>query len=206
MIARPEHFPEKWTSGFPQKMRPRKKLETLMLHPLISSALVALGLTAATPQNATAQPFTEGAAGALIRDANALAAQIRGFHRWQGMTPPPLNYCATMQEGEAVQKQIARLASRAILYRRPGLALALQRAGDALSDELDVEEEVNHQANVPFTAYPCPAPPGPYPARPAVLGFVLAKMPSCRREADALRLSFEARRTLMQQCLRLPGQ
>jgi hypothetical protein len=28
------------------------------------------------------------------------------------------------------------------------------------------------------------------------------RMPSCRREADALRLSFAARRTLVQQCLR----
>jgi hypothetical protein len=178
----------------------------LMLRRVIPQALVALALTVATVASASAQPFTEGAAAALIRDANALAAQIRGFHRWSGLTPPPPNYCATMQEGEAVQKQIARLASRAILYRQPGLALALQRAGDALSDELDVEEEVNHQADVPFTAYPCPAPPGPYPARPVVLSIVLAKAPSCRREANALRLSFEARRTLMQQCLRLPGQ
>jgi hypothetical protein len=34
-------------------------------------------------------------------------------------------------------------ASRAILYRQPGLALRLQRAGDGLSDELDEEEEIN---------------------------------------------------------------
>jgi hypothetical protein len=42
------------------------------------------------------------------------------------------------------------LASRAILYRQPGLALRLQRAGDGLSDELDEEEEINQQANIPY--------------------------------------------------------
>jgi hypothetical protein len=30
-------------------------------------------------------------------------------------------------------------------------------------------------------------------------------VPSCRRKADAARTSFDARRTLMQQCLRVPG-
>ena len=54
-----------------------------------------------------------------------------------------------MREGEAVLKELARLASRAILYRQPGLALRLQRAGDGLSDELDEEEEINQQAKSP---------------------------------------------------------
>jgi len=111
-----------------------------------------------------------------------------------------------MREGEAVQKEVARIASRAILDRRPGLALRLQAAGDRLSDELDEEEEVNHEAEIPYTVYPCPAPPGPYPARAVVLRIIAPKVPDCRRQADALRLSFDARRTLMQQCLRLPGQ
>jgi hypothetical protein len=44
-----------------------------------------------------------------------------------------------MRAGEAILTQVARLASRAILYRLPGLALSLQRAGDAL----DEEEEIN---------------------------------------------------------------
>jgi hypothetical protein len=176
-----------------------------MLRRWLLSGLVVLGIAATASVNAAAQPFTEGAAAAAIRDAYALAAQIRGFHRWQGLTPPPPGYCDTMREGEAVQKAVARLASRAILYRHPGLALRLQRAGDSLSDALDLEEEVNHQADVPFTVYPCPAPPGPYPARAVVLRIVVPRAPACRVQADALRLSFEARRTLMQQCLRIPG-
>jgi hypothetical protein len=112
---------------------------------------------------------------------------------------------AVLGEGEAVIKQLARLASRAILYRQPALALALQRAGDRLSDELDEEEEINQQADVRYTIYPCPAPPGPYPARAVVLRIVEQRMPACRRRADALRVSFDARRSLMQQCLRIPG-
>jgi hypothetical protein len=174
-----------------------------MLHQWLLSGFIALGVTAATIASAVAQPFTQTAAATAVRDAAALTARIRGYHRWSGLTPPPAGYCVTMNEGEAVQKELARLASRAILYRQPGLALRLQRAGDALSDELDAEEEINHQAEVPFTVYPCPAPPGPYPARPIVLRLVEQRMPACRIEADAVRLSFGARRTLMQQCLRV---
>jgi hypothetical protein len=59
-----------------------------------------------------------------------------------------------MRGGEAVLKELARLASRAILYRQSGLALRLQRAGDGLGDELDEEEEINQQANIPYTVYP----------------------------------------------------
>jgi hypothetical protein len=85
------------------------------------------------------------------------------------------------------------------------LALSLQRAGDRLSDELDEEEEINQQSGIPYTLYPCPAPPGPYPARALVLRIIDPKAPACRRRADALRLSFDARRSLMQKCLRIPG-
>ena len=176
-----------------------------MVRRFLLSGVVALGIAGTASVNAAAQPFTEGAAAAAIRHAYALAAQIRGFHRWQGLTPPPPGYCDTMREGEFVIKELARLSSRAVLYRLPGLALRLQRAGDPLSDALDLEEEVNHQAEMPFTVYPCPAPPGPYPARAVVLRLVAPRMPACRVQADALRLSFEARRTLMQQCLRIPG-
>ncbi len=174
------------------------------MHRLLLSGLVALAVMATT--GVTAQPFGEAAAARAIRDAGALAARIRGYLRWQGLTPPPAGYCATMQAGEAVVKELARLASRAILYRQPGLALRLQRAGDLLSDALDQEEMINQQADVPFTVYPCPAPPGPYPARPYVLRIVAQLMPACREEANALGLSFAARRARMQQCLRIPGR
>jgi len=174
------------------------------LRRLLPLAFVALGLTAPMARVA-AQPFTQGSAASAISAANALSARIRGYHRWQGLTPPPGSYCATMREGEAVLKELSRLASRAILYRAPGLALSLQRAGDRLSDELDEEEEINQQSGIPYTLYPCPAPPGPYPARALVLRIVDAKAPACRRRADALRVSFDARRTLMQKCLRIPG-
>jgi hypothetical protein len=176
-----------------------------MLHRLLLSGLVVMGVAATAIVNAAAQPFTGTAAAGAIRDAYALAARIRGYHRWTGLTPPPGSYCATMREGEAVLKELARLASRAILYRQPGLALRLQRAGDGLSDELDEEEEINQQANIPYTVYPCPVSPASYPARTIVLRGIERRMPLCRRQADALRLSFDARRSRMQQCLRRPG-
>ena len=61
-----------------------------------------------------------------------------------------------MREGEAVVKELSRLASRAVLYRLPGLALELQAAGNRLSDELDEEEMINHAADIPYTVYPLP--------------------------------------------------
>ena len=180
-----------------------------MLHPLLLSGLVAVGVAATPMVSAVAQPFTERAAAGAIGDAYALSSRIRAYHRgpgsWTGLTPVPASYCPTMRAGEAVVKELARLASRAILYRQPGLALRLQRAGDALSDELDEEEEINQQAGIPYTVYPCPVPAAPYPARAIALRLVEQRVPACRRQADALRLSFEARRRLMQQCLRRPG-
>jgi hypothetical protein len=172
-----------------------------MSRSVLLSTIVALVVAAG---GAAAQPFAEDAA-RLAAAAEGLAARIRAFHGWQGLTPPPRGYCDTMQEGEAVQKQLARLASRATLFRRPGLALRLQAAGDRLSDELDAEEEINHQAEVPFDPYPCPVPPGPYPARAVVLRLVAPRAPECRLKANALGLSFGARRAMMQQCLRIPG-
>src|SRR5262249_40450644 len=146
---------------------------TLMLRRLLPLAFVTLGLTAPMASVA-AQPFTQGTAASTISAANALAARIRGYHRWQGLTPPPASYCATMREGEAVLKQLSRLSSRAILYRAPGLALSLQQAGDRLSDELDEEEEINSQSGIPYTLYPCPV-PAPYPPRAPVLKILDAK-------------------------------
>jgi len=174
-----------------------------MIHRLLLSGFVALGVIATT--SVMAQPFSEAAAARAIGLAGALSARIRSYHHWQGLTPPPAGYCATMREGELVVKELARLASRAILYRQPGLALRLQSAGDGLSDALDAEEEINQQANVPYTIYPCPAPQGPYPLRPTVLRIIVQRMPACRIRADALRISFDARRSSMQQCLRIPG-
>jgi hypothetical protein len=180
-----------------------------MLHPLLLAGLVAIGVAATATASAVAQPFTERAAAGAIGDAYALSSRIRAYHRgpgsWTGLTPVPASYCPTMRAGEAVVKELARLASRAILYRLPGLALRLQRAGDTLSDELDEEEEINQQAGIPYTVYPCPVPAAPYPARAIAVRVVEQRVPACRRQADALRVSFEARRRLMQQCLRRPG-
>src|SRR5262245_42371195 len=173
-----------------------------MMRRLLLSGLVALAVAA--PASVGAQPSPAVAAGRLIGTAHALAARIRGYHRWQGFTPPPLGYCETMREGEAVVKELARLGGQAVLYREPGFALRLQAAGDALSDALDEEEEVNLQAGVPFTVYPCPT-LTPHPARAGVLRILLPRTPFCRMKANALRLSFAARRAQMQQCLRLPG-
>jgi hypothetical protein len=170
-----------------------------MVHRSLLSALVALGIAATTGESASAQP--------IIGDANALSARIAGYHRgpgrWTGITPPPPSYCATMREGEAVLKELARLASRAILYRQSGVALRLQAAADRLSDELDEEEEINNAAEIPYQIFPCPA-PLPYPARAYVIGPIEQRMPRCRIGADALRLSFEARRARVTQCLRSP--
>src|SRR5689334_23192487 len=110
-----------------------------MLRRLALVALVAFGAAATMTKSVPAQPFA-GAVGNTIAAANALAARIRAYHRgpgaWRGLTPPPVSYCDTMREGEAVMKELARLASRAILYRVPDVALRLQHAGDQLSDEL----------------------------------------------------------------------
>jgi hypothetical protein len=175
-----------------------------MSHRLLLSGLVVIGIAASTIASAAAQPFTGASAGSAIGQAYALAARIRGFHRWTGSTAPPASYCRTMREGEAVLVELARLANRAIRYHQLALALELERAADRLSDELDEEEAVNDQAGVPYSVYPCPV-PAAYPPRAVVLRFIEPRMPTCRRKADAARASFDARRTLMQQCLRVPG-
>ena len=172
---------------------------------LLSFGLVALALVA-TIVSAAAQPFTGGEASRVARAANALSARIAAYHRgpgsWTGYTPVPPGYCGTMREGEAVMKELARLASRAILYRLPGLALDLQAAGNRLGDALDEEEVVNLAADIPYTVFPCPVENTPYPARATALLLIEPRMPGCRAKADALRTSFAARRTLLQQCLR----
>src|SRR5262249_22907829 len=125
-----------------------------MLQRLLLSGLVAIGVASAAMPSATAQRFTEAVAAGVIRDAYALASRIRAYHRgpgsWSGLTPVPGSYCPTMRAGEATLKELARLASRAILYRQPGLALRLQGAGDALKDQLDEKGESNKREESPY--------------------------------------------------------
>ena len=170
---------------------------------LLLLGLVGLGLTAAMIAIAAAQPFTEIAGGSVIGRANAFAARIHAFHRWTGSTPPPASYCPTMRAGEAIMVELARLANRAIRYHQPGLALELQRAGDRLGDELDEEEAINDQAGIPYSGYPCLVVQSSYPSRAVVLALIERRVPFCRRKADAARVSFDARRALMYQCLRV---
>src|SRR5262249_3320740 len=89
-----------------------------VMHRRLLCAIVAAAMTAAT--SVAAHPLTEGAVAGSIRAADALAARIRSYPRgpaaWTGLTPVPASYCPTMREGEAVIKELARLAGRAILY------------------------------------------------------------------------------------------
>jgi len=106
---------------------------TFMLRRLLSLAFVTLGLTAPMA-SVGAQPFTPGAAASAISAANALSARIRSYHRWQGLTPPPASYCATMREGEARQPSHplpgARLGVELATGGRPAQRRARRRGGD----------------------------------------------------------------------------
>jgi hypothetical protein len=174
---------------------------------LLLFGLVALGFPTATV-GAAAQP-TLRTAGAVIPEANALRGQIHRFHSgpgsWKGYTPPPPGYCRTLGAGELVLKELVYLANKAISSGPPSLVLSLQQAADGLSDELDHDEEINNQAGFNYQpdAYPCPSPSSPFAARAGLLGPVGVRMPACREQANALRLTFAARRQLMQQCLRV---
>ncbi len=174
---------------------------------LLLLGLSMLGL-AAVPFGVAAQPAPRSA-GALMQEAASLTAQVHRFHSgpgaWLGYTAPPPGYCRIMTAGELVLKELAALASKFILYGPSGLVLPLQRAGDGLSDALDQEEEIGNQAGFNYepNAYPCPAPSSPFAVRAGVLVLVNQRMPECRVKANALRLSFAARRNMMQQCLRV---
>ena len=145
----------------------------------------------------------------VLQEANALRAQIHRYHAgpgiWTGSTPPPAGYCGVLSTGELVLKELVYLANRAVQYGPPSMVSPLQRAADALGDELDHEEEINNQAGFNYdpNGYPCPAPSSPFARRAAVLYAVNQRMPGCRQKADALRLAAAARRNLMQQCLRV---
>jgi hypothetical protein len=174
-------------------------------HRWLVLALVALAVTTTTLSGASAQPIM-AEAGRAIQDAYNLSARIACYHRgpgrWTGTTPPPPGYCDTMRAGEMVVKELAHLASKALLYRQPGLVLRLQAAANRLSDELDEEEEINNAAEIPYQIFPCPVTPASYPARAIVIWAFERRMPRCRFEADTLALTFQARRSRMQQCLR----
>src|SRR5262249_56932525 len=108
-----------------------------MLHRLLLSGLIAIGVAAAAMPSARAQRFTEAAAAGAIGDANSLSSRIRAYHRgpgrWTGLTPVPASYCPTMRAGEAVLKEPSRPARRAILYFPAGFELPRARAGRAPS-------------------------------------------------------------------------
>jgi hypothetical protein len=176
---------------------------------LLLLGLVAIGINVAAPVTAPAQLITGVGAAKTVHDANALTARIRAYHRgpgtWRGSGPPPPGYCGTMSAGEAVLQELARLANAAVANRQSGLARSLERVADRLSDELDEEEITNNLAGIPYQVFPCPVPASSYPARAYVLPAVERRMPFCRVQADALRVSFEPRRARIEQCLRPPG-
>src|SRR5215831_1086204 len=137
-----------------------------MSHRLLLSGIVAIGVVATAMASAGAQPFSETAAGVAVRDAGALAARIRGYHRWTGSTPPPPSYCPTMRAGEATSVVLARLANQAIRYRQPGLALELQRMADPQRCTR------RRRGDVSYSIYPCPVAQSSHPARAIILPFV----------------------------------
>jgi hypothetical protein len=159
---------------------------------------------------ALAQPVTGTEAERAIQAAEVLSFEIRGFHSgsriWLGHTPPPQGYCRVMSAGEFALKELARLASKALPYRQTGLVLRLQAAGDRLSDELDVEEALNDEAGMTYREYPCPSETSAYAGRARLLNPIVRRLPSCRERANAVRVSFAARRDVMQHCLHSPGR
>ena len=93
---------------------------------------------------------------------------------------------------------------RGVVALVESLGIGFKALGFSANAQLDEEEEVNSQSGIHYTLYPCPV-SAPYPPRAPVLRILDAKAPACRRRADALRVSFDARRALMQRCLRIPG-
>jgi hypothetical protein len=176
----------------------------VMLARLLQFGVIAFTVTMGV--SAVAQPISQADAAKVIQGAYVFSSQVRGYHRgpaaWIGHTPLPPSYCRTMSAGEFALKDLARLASKAIQAGQLGLALRLEKAGDGLSDELDQEEEINDAARMTYDVYPCPRATSAYTARADMLRLVERAAPICRRKAHALRVSFAARRTFMQQCLR----
>jgi hypothetical protein len=192
-----------WPAGMRRSGSGTAIMRKLIVSGVVSAAILALGSDPAAAQSRARAPAV------VIQEANALRAQIHRFHAgpgiWNGTSPPPVNYCRILSTGELVQKELVYLANRAIQYGPPSLVAPLQRAADSLGDELDHEEEINNQAGFNYgpNGYPCPLPSSPFAARAAVLPAVNLRMPGCRAKANALRLTANARRNLMQQCLRV---
>jgi len=109
--------------------------------------------------------------------------------------------------GDSAKAKLSAILSEAGSHRAPSLVYfqTLYTLFKELGDELDEEEAVNDQAGIPYSGYPCLIVQPSYPSRAAVLAFVEPRVPRCRRKADAARASFDARRALMYQCLRLAG-
>src|SRR5262249_35549136 len=103
---------------------------TAMPHRLLLSGIVAIGIAASTIASAAAQPFTGASAGSAVGQAEALAARIRGYHRWTGATPPPAGYWPTMRAGEAVMGELAGPAHRGGPHPQSRLARGGPRTGD----------------------------------------------------------------------------
>jgi hypothetical protein len=93
-------------------------------------------------------------------------------------------------------------AGKAIQAGQLDLASRLEKVGDGLSDELDQEEAINDAAHMTYDVYPCPRATSAYTARADMLRLVERAAHICRKKADALRVSFAARRTFVQECLR----
>src|SRR5262249_61535662 len=96
-----------------------------MLHRLLLSGLVAVGVAAVAMPSARAQRFTEAAAAGAIGNAYALSSRIRAYHRgpgsWTGFSPVPGGYCPPMRAGGAGGEEVCPLARRASVYRPPGV-------------------------------------------------------------------------------------
>ena len=98
----------------------------------------------------------------------------------------------------------------AVAARQPGGALSPARAGiGAAGSGQPARRRARRRGDdqpgrrYPYTVYPLPGGrTRPIPHAPPRCCSIEARMPGCRAKADALRTSFAARRTFMQQCLR----
>ena len=166
---------------------------------LLRLAIFAVGpLVLVSPSTALGSDIST-----VVKTANALSARIHSFHQGDGVkTPSSPNYCDTMRQAEFVLKAVTRSANDALFGHSWGLALRLQGAANRLSDELDVEESINEQSGY----YPCEAPIASGPSaigRTSFVQRVRQRLPLCQTKADALRVTFAARRELMRECLRV---
>jgi hypothetical protein len=170
---------------------------SVMLKWLLRLSMVAVGpavLASASAQGAENE----------IRAANVLGFQIRSLHQGTGIRmQPPGIYCRRMYTAEFVLKEITRAANEALFDGSWGLTLRLQSVANRLSDELDVEASINDQSGY----HPCEGPVSSgatsIVGRASLVRGVRQRLPFCQAKANALRVTFAARRELMRECLRL---